>query len=204
MKLEIRNPSQASRTVMWFLEYVEKDCEVEEIEPSETTKEEFLQGNPFGCVPVLTDGDVKITQSSAILEYLAEGKFPMPTDAVSSARVTEYFGVHCSLVTKLTTECFDIIKACPASEQPSRIEACGKHVSAILKRFEDTLSRQHYVAGEDLTLADFLFVCEIDQLQNFGLLDAYPNITAYVTVMEKVKGYQKHFDAFEAAGKENK
>ena len=45
----------------------------------------FLALNPAGQVPVLEDGDVVITDSNAILVYLARKYAPnyLPTDAVS-------------------------------------------------------------------------------------------------------------------------
>ena len=38
---------------------------------------DYLSVNPQGLVPTLIDGDVKLTQSLAIIEYL-DDKFPLP------------------------------------------------------------------------------------------------------------------------------
>lgn len=43
-----------------------------EVSRAELKEPEFLKLNPLGAVPVLVDRDLVLTQSSAILEYLAE------------------------------------------------------------------------------------------------------------------------------------
>ncbi|MBP6017886.1 MAG: glutathione S-transferase N-terminal domain-containing protein [Burkholderiaceae bacterium] len=54
------------------LEWIGKPYELQRMARDELKKPEFLALNPVGSVPVLTDGDFVLTQSSAILEYLAD------------------------------------------------------------------------------------------------------------------------------------
>ena len=53
---------------------------------------EFLAMNPNGQVPVLEDGDVVVSDSNAILVYLARTYAPdwMPKDAVGEAEVQKW------------------------------------------------------------------------------------------------------------------
>lgn len=65
------------------LEWVGQPYEAQAVSRDKLKEPEFLALNPVGSVPVLTDGDLVLTQSSAILEYVAE-KYPeaalMPQD----------------------------------------------------------------------------------------------------------------------------
>ena len=59
--------------------------------PASTCKPEFAQINPNCLVPVLEDGDFRLTESSAILKYLADkaGSPAYPKDLKKRARVNE-------------------------------------------------------------------------------------------------------------------
>ena len=77
-----------SRTfrVLWLAEELELDYEhVAELPRSETV----TRLNPLGQIPVLTDGDVVIPDSLAILHYLADraGRFTHPAGTPERARM---------------------------------------------------------------------------------------------------------------------
>ncbi len=54
------------------LEWIGKPYESQAVTRTEIKEPAFLALNPIGSVPVLVDGDMTLTQSAAILEYLAE------------------------------------------------------------------------------------------------------------------------------------
>lgn len=54
------------------LEWIGKPYETQPVGRDELKQAPFLALNPLGAVPVLVDGDFVLTQSNAILEYLAE------------------------------------------------------------------------------------------------------------------------------------
>jgi glutathione S-transferase len=54
------------------LEWTGQPYETQRVPREELKQPSFLALNPLGAVPVLVDGDMTLTQSSAILEYLAE------------------------------------------------------------------------------------------------------------------------------------
>lgn len=54
------------------MEWMGQPYELQKVEFSELKSPPFLALNPVGSVPVLTDGDLTLTQSNAILEYLTE------------------------------------------------------------------------------------------------------------------------------------
>lgn len=54
------------------MEWMDLSYELEAVEREALKQPEFLKLNPVGSVPVLVDGDLVLTQSVAILEYLNE------------------------------------------------------------------------------------------------------------------------------------
>ncbi|WP_066457030.1 glutathione S-transferase family protein [Castellaniella caeni] len=54
------------------LEWIGKPYETERLTREQTKESAYLALNPTGAVPTLVDGDFVLTQSAAILDYLAE------------------------------------------------------------------------------------------------------------------------------------
>jgi glutathione S-transferase len=67
-------PSPNPQKVTFALKELGIDCEIVPLDlaKGEQRQPDFLALNPFGRVPVLTDGDLTITESHAILAYLGE------------------------------------------------------------------------------------------------------------------------------------
>ncbi|WP_164871870.1 glutathione S-transferase family protein [Solirhodobacter olei] len=93
MKLHMHPASITSRPVRLFI--AEKGLKVDPVVVDLFTgahhQEPFVSFNPNRLVPVLEDGDLKLTESSAILKYLAE-KFDLPEypkDLKARAKVNE-------------------------------------------------------------------------------------------------------------------
>lgn len=93
MKLHMHPASITSRPVRLLI--AEKGLDVDEVLVDLMTgahhQEPFVSFNPSRLVPVLEDGDLKLTESSAILKYLAD-KYDMPEypkDLKSRAKVNE-------------------------------------------------------------------------------------------------------------------
>lgn len=67
----------------------------------EQRSEAFLQRNPAGGVPLLVEGDMSLSQSMAILDYLEQTQPSpalLPQDALARARVMELsFAVACDI-----------------------------------------------------------------------------------------------------------
>lgn len=55
-----------------LLEWIGKPYETQRLTREQTKEPAYLALNPLGAVPTLTDGDFVLTQSAAILEYIAE------------------------------------------------------------------------------------------------------------------------------------
>jgi len=93
MKLYMHPVSMTCRPVMLFLAENKVDCEQQMVDlmTGEHYKEPFASLNPNRLVPVLEDGDFRLTESSAILKYLADkiGSPAYPKDLKARAKVNE-------------------------------------------------------------------------------------------------------------------
>src|SRR3990172_6611227 len=93
MKLYMHPVSTTSRAVRLFAAEngIAMDEQVIDLMTGEHTQEPFATINPNRLVPVLEDGDLRLTESSAILKYLADkiGSPAYPKDLKQRAKVNE-------------------------------------------------------------------------------------------------------------------
>ncbi|HWL27839.1 MAG TPA: glutathione S-transferase N-terminal domain-containing protein [Burkholderiaceae bacterium] len=77
------------------LEWIGKPYEIQKVGRDELKQPAYLALNPLGAVPTLVDGDFVLTQSAAILEYLAEQNPQlglMPEDLRERAETRRWLG----------------------------------------------------------------------------------------------------------------
>ncbi len=91
MKLYGMGPTRSLRA-RWALQELDAEFEFVPINllAGENRHPDFLRLNPTGKLPVLVDGDLVLTESAAIVMYLAEkygAKGLMPTDLSERAQV---------------------------------------------------------------------------------------------------------------------
>ena len=114
----------------------------------------FVALNPNAKVPVLVDGPLVLTESAAILVYLAErtGKL-MPASGEGRARVFEQLFFHASGLGPAFGQA-GFFKKQAAEPQPiaiARFEAEAARTAGVL---DAVLGRQAFVAGDEFTIAD--------------------------------------------------
>ncbi len=132
--------------------------------------------NPMGKVPILTDGDVVVTEAAAIGLYLADryslGKLaPSPDDPARAAYL------RWSLFAPSVIEPTVAAKTANAQFKPSQV-GWGTHESVIAS-MESAIAGKSYVLGDRFSMADCIFGGAIRYLLRFKLLDATPTFTAY-------------------------
>ncbi len=93
MKIYYHPASTTSRPIMLFAadSGIDADFQVVDLFAGEHYKQPYEAINPNHLVPVLEDGDFRLTESSAILKYLADkaGSPAYPKDLQARARVNE-------------------------------------------------------------------------------------------------------------------
>lgn len=152
----------------------------------EQASAEHLARNPQGLVPALQDGDLMLTQSLAICEYLDEA-YPesvplMPDNAVGRARVRALAQlVACDIhpVNNLRMLKYLVAEFSASDEQKTRwyqhwVYRGFDALEALLAGSDAT---GHYCHGDQPTLADLCLVPQVFNAQRFKCnLERYPTI----------------------------
>lgn len=175
LKLYYARPSAYARPV--WLTLLEKQLSFELIPvdlSGEQFQPEFLAINPFSHVPVLIDGDCRIIESLAILDYL-EAQYPqpslLPADATTLATVRMVQSVTFNELLPA------MIKWLIEGNETTEAQYCKLRIVNTLNFLENLLGESSYFAGEQLTFAEIVAGTLIYRLPDLeiSLID-YPRL----------------------------
>lgn len=190
MKLYTHPASTTSRPVMMFAadEGVALEHEVVDLFTGAQYQPPYLAINPNAQVPVLDDDGFILTESSAILKYLADktGSRAYPQDLKARARVNEAMdwfntGFYRTFGYGLCyAQLLDAYKAPDAQWQQKMVEANRENCAKYLRVLNDWFLRTPYVCGDEITLADYLGsgIVSLGDVIGCAFAD-YPNIAAW-------------------------
>ena len=154
---------------------------------------DFLKLNPFHHIPVVIDGDFKVFESLAILDYL-EAKYSTPSfmpnspEDIARVRTIELVTVNelppASIV--LMKEMLDV------AVEEQKIEQAKRTMATVLQYFEASLRQNKpYLIGEQLTYADIVAGTAVAAIPNLGIsLETYPKVSKWVTNLSKRPSWQ--------------
>jgi glutathione S-transferase len=150
---------------------------------------EYLAINPFGQVPALDDDGFVVTDSNAILVYLAK-KFDrhdwLPEDAGSAARIQKWLSVAAGEIARgpAAARLITVFKApLPAEETIGRAHA-------VLSLIEAELERSAFLVGKNPTVADVALYSYISSAPEGNVdLSNYARITAWLASIEALPGF---------------
>ena len=193
--------SQPCRSVSWFAAYAKSDVELRTVEmlKGEQKHPDYVAKFPAGQIPSYEEGDFFLEESAAILQYLAEGHAIVPKDKKQQAKVMQFVARNLARVRKISGEVVTHCFFASAEEFPALLKAGIEKVTPTLQLYDTLLSKQNFVAGDDISIADFLFAPEVDQLLlvqgkiGKNLLEGYPSILAYIERLKSVEGYSANF-----------
>ncbi|OOG63628.1 glutathione S-transferase [Sinorhizobium sp. A49] len=188
MKLYGLGPTRSLRA-LWALQELDADFEFVPVNllGGENRHPDFLRLNPAGKVPVLVDGDMVLTESAAIVFYLAE-KYPdkglMPSDLTERA---EAYRWSLFAVTELEQPLWRISKHSflyPEDKRlPEDIALAREDFAAMAEVLERHMDGRTFIVGDRISVADCVTVYVIDWGNEVGLIDGLPNLKAYLERM---------------------
>jgi len=166
----------------------------------EQRKEAFLDINPQGMVPVLTDGGRVIRQSGAIIEYLDEA-YPdvalLPVDIRTRAQVREI----CQLIAcdihplnnlRVLNYLEDQLKASEAAKKKWYRHWVMNGLSALEDLLAKNLATGDFCEGDDPSMADCFLVPQVYNALRFEVdLDAYPEIRRIYENCQALEDFEK-------------
>jgi glutathione S-transferase len=166
-------------------------CHVD-ILAGDTQQAAFLSKNPNGKIPLLALPDGRfLTESNAIMNYLATDSSLLPADNFSLAKVQQWqFFEQYSHEPYIAVARF-IVKYLGLPEE-RRAEYESKHSNGYkaLSVMESQLTSTPYLIGEQLTTADIALYAYTHVAGEGGFtLEAYPGILAWLNRIEKSPYY---------------
>jgi glutathione S-transferase len=203
MKLHFNPVSTSSRTVVLFCSEANIPYEpvIVDLMTGEHCKEPFLTLNPSAQVPVLEDGDFVLTESAAIMQYLADkhGAPTYPKDPKQRARVNERmdwfntnnyreWGYHL-----IYPQVFPHHVRTPETVQRATIE-WGRDKSEQWLKILDAkvLGKQKYVCGDQITIADYFGAEILSAGDLIGVsFKRFPNIDRWMATMRALPSWKK-------------
>lgn len=173
----------------------------------ESKSEDYLAKFPFGLVPAIDDNGLVLYESRAIARYLEE-KYPnqgtqlLPKDLQKRALVDQAIWAEAYHYSRFAgTLVFEILnkRLLGAQSNTDEIEKAKKTLFATLDIYEKILSKQKYIAGDELTLADLVSVPVSGRLieeLNLPLTEGRPNVERWLNELLSRDSWQKVKEIF--------
>ncbi|PVD24750.1 hypothetical protein C0Q70_15235 [Pomacea canaliculata] len=191
--------TQLAQPIRLLLNYVGEDFEDLYYEQGDAPgysreawyKVKYTLGFPFPNLPYYIDGDTKITQSNAILRYIA-GKHNLlgqtEEEKLNVDILLEYAMDYRNIIVRLAYNP-EYEKLLPEFITKSKIE--------VLPTCEKWLSDKKWFCGDSVTVADFPIYEQFDQARIMvpGILDEFPKITAFMKAFEELPGIKKYMSS---------
>jgi len=210
MRLYFHPASTTSRIVQMFAleQGIALDYKVVDLFTGEHLQPDFASINPNCLVPVLEDGDFRLTESAAILRYLAEktGSSAYPKDLKARARVNEMMDWLNANIYKdfgyglIYPQTFPHHKRPGDAVQAGTIDWGKQKTQAWLKILDEKLlgPGKPYLCGDAITLADYMGA-EILAVGNLIRCSyaAYPNVERWMRNMKALKDWTKVHEAID-------
>lgn len=176
----------------WMLNEVGLEYETQSVNLRERTPE-FMALNPAGQIPVMQYDDFVLTESVAIVWYLAEKHAPQlfgPQSQESHAQLVRWI-----MFTMLNLNPHMTTLASKTWNMPATPEAEAKAVEALnrfLPVFEGWMQGKDYVLGTEFSIADVICRATFNYAEAAQFdLSAYPAITAWAARCAERPAYKK-------------
>jgi glutathione S-transferase len=151
--------------------------------------------NPFGQIPVIDDDGVVVSESGAILLYLARksGKL-MPQDLAGEAQVLRWSFTALTTIEVPVLSLWFVDLSGGKGSKPS--EALHAWTEMRLKQLDGWLANRQFIATEDFTVADILMTHVLDAGTRQEMLKPYANLLGYRTRCTQRPAWKKTLDAY--------
>jgi len=200
VKLYYHPASTTSRPVMLLIAEagIAVDMQVVDLFTGEQYQPAYEDINPNHLVPVLDDGAFRLTESSAILKYLADkADSPLyPKDAQARARVNERMDwINTQLCRDFTygfvyPQIFPFHKRRSEEAQDAQLQWGKERAQGWLKVMNDHFlgHGNNYLCGAAMTIADLYGAAFVSLGELVGSdFAAYPNIRQWLGRMKSLK-----------------
>ena len=204
MKIYYHPASTTSRPLMLFAAEsgIKADFQVVDLFTGEHMKQPYAGMNPNKLVPMLEDGDFRLTESSAILKYLADkaGSGAYPKDLKQRARVNERMDwINTQLCRDLAyglvyPQIFPGHKRQSEEAQRATLAWAKERAAGWMKVLDEHIlgKANAYLCGAEISIADYYAAPFVALAEAVGSeLGAYPNVKRWLGRMKQLRSWAK-------------
>lgn len=171
-----------SLRVVWLVEELGVTHEIKHLpfSPGALRSDEYLSINPFGSLPAIEDGGIRMSESGAICQYLTEkyGKKPFKRDLGDPDYATYLQWIHAGEAT-LTPPLAQVAAHTVMRPPEKRVAMIAGEAAETFKErmqvLDLTLGEGGYLLGNDFTAADVMVGYALHLAAMFRLLDDAPD-----------------------------
>ena len=182
--------------VRWALEEVGLPYEVRLVSFQAMKEPAHLALHPFGQIPTFEDGDLALFETGSIVFHLAEHHAGLlPDDANARARAITWMFAAINTVEPPILE-FATAKILEGDKPWSkeRMPLVADRVRERLKQLSARLGSADWL-DSGFSAGDLMMVHVLQRMKPSGILDEYPNLSAYVARGEARPAYKRAFAA---------
>jgi glutathione S-transferase len=163
-----------------------------DLRQGEQRTEAFLKLNPFGQVPVIDDSGTVVTDSNAILTYLALRYAPehwLPREPLAAARVQQWLSIAAGPLASSAAAA----RVVHVFKLPRDASPAVKEAHMLFKRMDSALALHGapWITGAALpSIADLALYAYTAHAPEGGIaLDDYPTLRAWLGRVEALPGF---------------
>ncbi|MGH6873326.1 MAG: glutathione S-transferase family protein [Rhizomicrobium sp.] len=195
LKVHHLNNSRSQR-ILWLLEELGAPYEIvhyQRMTPVPLAPPELRKIHPLGKSPVITDGDVTIAESGAIVEYILDkygnGRLRPPPGSRDHIKYIEWMHyAEGSAMLPLMMHLYAGFLGEGAAALRPRIDS---EIANQMTYMENAIKGREFFVGNGLTGADVQLVFVLEAADASGLLAAYPALHKYLTAMQARPAYKR-------------
>jgi glutathione S-transferase len=166
----------------WALEETGLEYRVHALDQpaGELDSDAYVRLNPFRQAPVIDDDGFVVSESAAVVLYLAEkaGKL-IPSDVPGRTRVVQWCFAAVGTV-EPTLSCLDLLGIFDGDKlAPKLHEEVPKLAQRWLGGVERRLEQREWIACADFTVADIMMAGVLRTIRKTDLIQPFPRIQAY-------------------------
>ena len=190
--------SQSER-IVWLCEELGIPYELKRYERDPVTRlapPEYKALHPIGTAPVITDGDLVLGESGAIIEYLIArhggGRLARRPGEPGYEHYLYWFHYANASFQALLHRTLSVGRVEPPADHRVVLDLKAR-LDRALGMLERRLGEADYLAGDELTAADIMLVFSLTTIRYFTPFDLtpYPRILAYLRRIGARDAYQR-------------
>jgi glutathione S-transferase len=196
---------------LWMLEELGLPCDLKMLPfPPRVFAKEYLALNPLGTIPLMIDGETRMTESSGICHYLGTRYGPTPlivgVDEPAYGAFLNWMYFSDATLTFPQALVLRYSQLEPEERRnPQVVTDYAKWFLGRLRAVEAALGKAETLCADRFTAADIVVGYALRLAENIGLAkDFGPNVAAYWQRLQARDGFQRAVAAENRAGVEQR